>query len=303
MFIDYQFLCKNKRVLQGVLGMNQSQFEKLLPEFEVNMAKIQLEKAFAKERKRAPGGGRKSKYFNSPFKLLFLTLFFVRIYPTYDLASFVLGVEKSILHYWFEIGFATLEMTMKSHILMPAKKTRTFTDLIGQIPELSEHIIDATEQPINRPKYNQKKYYSGKKKRHTKKRQIIITPGKKLLVISTTVEGKKHDKKLAEEERYLLRVPPDSKMLGDTAYIGEYSDNYNNVRIITPIKKKPGKKLSKGDKAFNQVVSSVRVRVEHVIGHLKFNRIFSDKLRYRKDIYDDMVSNVVGGLYNYKRGD
>ena len=28
-------------------------------------------------------------------------------------------------------------------------------------------ILDATEQPIQRPKKGQKKYYSGKKKRHT----------------------------------------------------------------------------------------------------------------------------------------
>ncbi len=30
-------------------------------------------------------------------------------------------------------------------------------------------ILDATEQPIQRPKKGQKKYYSGKKKRHTVK--------------------------------------------------------------------------------------------------------------------------------------
>jgi hypothetical protein len=35
--------------------------------------------------------------------------------------------------------------------------------------EVEEIIIDATEQPIERPKKGQKSFYSGKKKRHTNK--------------------------------------------------------------------------------------------------------------------------------------
>lgn len=35
-------------------------------------------------------------------------------------------------------------------------------------------IVDATEQPIQRPKKKQRGHYSGKKKRHTQKAQVMV---------------------------------------------------------------------------------------------------------------------------------
>ena len=53
-------------------------------------------------------------------------------------------------------------------------------------------ILDATEQPIQRPKKGQKKYYSGKKKRHTVKTQYVVNSDGKIESVSP-YEGKKHD--------------------------------------------------------------------------------------------------------------
>ena len=66
-------------------------------------------------------------------------------------------------------------------------------------------------------------------------------------------------------------------------------------------KKPKGGKLQATQKEFNKNLSSIRVRVEHVICHLKFNKIFSDKVRYRK-MSPDQISNIVGGLYNFNLG-
>jgi hypothetical protein len=41
--------------------------------------------------------------------------------------------------------------------------------------EINDLIIDATENQIQRSKYNLEKYYSGKKKRHTVKTGIRVT--------------------------------------------------------------------------------------------------------------------------------
>ena len=54
-------------------------------------------------------------------------------------------------------------------------------------------ILDATEQPIQRPKKGQKKYYSGKKKRHTIKTQYVVNSDGKIESVSKPYEGKKHD--------------------------------------------------------------------------------------------------------------
>lgn len=163
------------------------------------------------------------------------------------------------------------------------------------------HLTDATEQPINRPKYNQQFFYSGKKRRHTIKRQVLVTPAKKLIGISFAVEGKRHDKQLERDTKYLAHAPPKSRRLVDTAYKDETTDDLWDITTITPYKKHNGGDLTEGQKIFNTNLSSVRVRVEHVIGHLKFNKIFSDKVRYRK-MDPNQISNIVGGLYNFKLG-
>ena len=51
-----------------------------------------------------------------------------------------------------------LEKTLGHHLPLPAKKCNSISELFIIIPELKEHILDATEQPINRPKYNQEEY-------------------------------------------------------------------------------------------------------------------------------------------------
>ena len=194
-----------------------------------------------------------------------------------------------------------LEDILEAKIQLPAHRISSMEELLTEIPDLKRHIVDATEQPINRPKYNQKFYYSGKKKKHTIKRQIVITPDKKLVGISMTVEGKRHDKKLADDSNYLAHAPPDTRRLADTGYIDSDTDKLWGITTIHPHKKSYKRELSESQKIFNKNLSSIRVRVEHVIGHMKYNRIFSDKVRYRK-IDHNQVANIVGGLYNFKLG-
>ena len=54
-------------------------------------------------------------------------------------------------------------------------------------------ILDATEQPVQRPKKGQWKYYSGKKKKHTLKTQYIVGPDGKIYAVSGTYPGSIHD--------------------------------------------------------------------------------------------------------------
>ena len=141
------------------------QFDDLLPGFTKNLEIVKLRA----DRLRAIGGGAKPKRFEDSSKLLLYTLFFVRIYPTYDLAQCLFELDKSRLHYWFHLGLKALELTVKVNVPLPVVKCRTLEEMFLKIPELKEHILDATEQRTNRPKYNQKDWYSGKKKCHTKK--------------------------------------------------------------------------------------------------------------------------------------
>jgi hypothetical protein len=280
--------------------MDQTQFQKLIPLFTHQLNLLQRTTTRnGLPRKRSVGAGVKPKVFVKPADLLFYILFFVRVYPTFDIAKLIFGLDRSQLHYWFVIGLQALEATMEKHIELPAKPVNSISGVFKKIYSLQRHIIDGTEQPINRPKENQEKYYSGKKKKHTIKRQVIITPGKRLIGISYAVEGKKHDKKLAEESKYLYHSPNNPICITDTGYLG--LEHPKNMQHIKPTKRKRKQKLSDWQKEYNKSISSIRVAVEHVICHLKYSKIFSDKLRYRIRLFDDQIATVVGGMYNFKR--
>ena len=91
---------------------------------------------------------------------------------------------------------------------IPEKKVRIDPD------DLEAVFVDATEQPVNRPKRKQRRSYSGKKKRHTVKHQVVVTrkrkgPGEKQRVrikaVSKAAKGRVHDKKVYDRSR--LRIP------------------------------------------------------------------------------------------------
>jgi hypothetical protein len=292
--LNYEYIITSERRFKAFTNTNLSEFKNLLSRFESELELLKYDSK--KDRIRSIGGGSKAKYFFKDSRLLFLVLFYIRTYPTYDVMEGVFELDKSNIHHWIKLGMKALENTLGHHIPLPAKKINTLKDLFTIIPELKEHILDATEQPINRPKYDQKEYYSGKKKRHTIKRQIIITPSKKLISIGRIQLGKSHDKTIANESYYLLHAPPDSTAMVDLGY--QAIDNLG-TKFIMPIKKKPKIELTDSEKETNRSISSVRVRVEHVIAHLKYNRIFSDKARFRLRI-EDQISNIVGGMYNFK---
>lgn len=296
----YDFIIKKDRRLKAWIGMSLKNFKELLISFEEAYASHKQNFRML-ERERSVGGGRKPVIFDKPSKLLFATLFFVRVYPTYDVLEGIFCLDKSNLHHWITLGMFLLEQVVGEKIPLPATKVSSFEELFKLVPELRRHLTDATEQPINRPKYNQQFFYSGKKKKHTIKRQVIVTPEKKLIGISFAVEGKRHDKQLERDSKYLAHAPPKARRLTDTAYPDKTTDTSWDITTVAPYKKPIGGELTNEQKIFNKNLSSVRVRVEHVIGHLKFNRIFSDKVRYRR-IDPNRISNIVGGLYNFKLG-
>jgi hypothetical protein len=298
--IDYHYILKNERVTLAFLGMKLSKFNELLTDFTKAYYSIRQSKFYAnKKHIRKYGGGRKAKLFNKPSNHLAFTLFYVRMYPTFDLAQGLFQLDRANLHHWAMLGMEILEAVTKTKISLPAERTTSLEGLFKIIPDLKEHIFDATEQRMNRPKKNQEEFYSGKKKCHTKKRQIICTSQGKLIGISHVRPGTIHDKKLADEESHFLHAPPESTALADTGYIGIKADN--NAQVTIPFKKPKGQELTENQKLENKYISQRRVKVENVICGLKVFRVFTEKIRYRVKI-DDQISNIVGGLYNFKKG-
>ena len=61
-----------------------------------------------------------------------------------------------------------------------------------------------------------------------------------------------------------------------------------------------GQELTKIDRFFNRIISSVRIVVENVISGIKRCRIVKDILRLTKEKISDVVMEIACGLHNLR---
>lgn len=156
-------------------------------------------------------------------------------------------------------------------------------------------LIDATEQPVQRPQRRQKCWYSGKKKRHSLKNEIVITQEERIVYASETVPGRVHDLTL---RRRGPPLPKGSNGYGDSGYQG-YQDDHPDFDM--PYKKPRKGKLTIEEKEYNHALSRFRVRVEHVIGRMKKFRILADRFRYPRSRHSTKFS-IIAGITNLLAG-
>ena len=72
------------------------------------------------------------------------------------------------------------------------------------------------------------------------------------------------------------------------------------MTIYQPKKKPKGQELTAAEKAENQIISSIRVLVEHVISGVKRCRIVKDIFRNTKAFFADQVMEIACGLHNFR---
>ena len=156
-------------------------------------------------------------------------------------------------------------------------------------------LIDATEQPVQRPQRNQKRWYSGKKKRHSLKNEIIATEAGRIVSVSPSAPGTVHDITI---RRRGPPLPKGSRGYGDSGYQG-YQDDHPDFDM--PYKKPKKGKLTKEEKEYNHALSRFRVRVEHAIGRMKKFRILADRFRYPRSRHSIKFS-IIAGITNLLAG-
>jgi hypothetical protein len=113
--------------------------------------------------------------------------------------------------------------------------------------------------------------------------------------LSHTWAGRIHDKRICDEEDYTF--PPGCVLFKDTGFQGFEPEN---VSTYQPKKKPRNQELSAEDKAENQMISSIRILVEHVIAGVKRCRIVHDVFRNTKAHFDDLVMEIACGLHNFR---
>ena len=285
---NYEKLCRKPLLFRMFTGLTADEFDKLVAELEPVARARKAKRSARRPRQRKPGAGRKVKLLLTDQVLL--TLLYYRAYISQEFVGFPFGVDKgTVSRKVQEIG-----LCMAGVFRIPEKKVRIDPD------DLAAVFVDATEQPVNRPKKKQRRSYSGKKKRHTLKHQVVVTrkhkpPGQKQKVrikaVSKAAKGRVHDKKVYDRSR--LRIPAGVPKSGDSGYQG------SDLRV--PKKKPPKGQLSAEEKRSNRALAKERIVAEHGIGKMKIWRIAAERYRNPPRRHTVMMKNVAG-LHNRMYG-
>ena len=296
MVINLDRVYKDDRLCKSLTGMKVFELNNLLASFESSY----LQLANSKQRQRKFGGGRRGVLPTFRHRLFFI-LFYFKCYPTFDVAAFFIGTVRSKSHSWVKKLIPIIESSLGRELVLPERKIDTIEKLFRNFPESKEIFIDGTEREIQRSKNNNKnnkRRYSGKKKRHCRKNIIISSKKKDILYLSPTRNGRKHDFKITKAENIPRAIPPDKDTYVDTGFQGIKDMVENPDRIHMPKKKLKNKHLSPEDKEMNQIISSIRIKVEHAIGGIKKFNCLSHTFRNKKG-QDDKFINIISGLWNY----
>ncbi len=113
--------------------------------------------------------------------------------------------------------------------------------------------------------------------------------------LSPTEGGRVHDKKMADE--YGLRLPAGSVLRQDLGLLGHAPAG---VVVEMPYKKPPKRELAFSQKLYNQLLSPLRVVIEHAHSGIKRLRMAQDTLRLRGEWVRDTVMVVACGLHNLR---
>jgi len=294
-------LKKKPHQFQSFTGIPVHEFEKMFADLKDTHEQFEQKRLGGRRRQRALGAGRDFKH-DLATRIL-MCLVHLRLNLTVAVMGYLFDLDQAnISRNLVQMrSFLNRHLPKSSGIKAAQRKINSLEELYQLYPDLKA-IVDGTEQAIQRPQDSekQKDYYSGKKKRHTIKKQIVVNQDGLILDTSPAVEGRRHDFRLFEDHQTLSHViPKEVEVLADSGYQGaEKLDPGRKIRLP----KKAGKlhPLTEEQKAGNRALSSLRVRVEHVISRLKCFRILSDRFRHRLGSYDE-IFDTVAGLVNFMR--
>jgi len=286
---------KNDRLCKALTGLSVEEFNRLVIDFSWNYTESRIKSK--PDRVRRYGGGIKGRVPNIEDKL-FIILFYLKTYPTFDVLGFVYDLPKSKSHRWVHILLPILEQTLKRKLVLPERQITSVKEFLEKFPEVKDLMLDGVERRVKRPtnKKKQNKLYSGKKKTQTRKNIIGATPDRKIIILTKTKSGRRHDKRLADKEELARKLPPGLTAWIDTGFVG-IEKQHKNTQI--PKRRSKNHELTEVEKENNSIISSIRVVVEHAIAGVKRYGCLSQVYRNRIPNLDDKFMLIASGLWNY----
>jgi hypothetical protein len=283
--------------MKALTGMTISEFESLVITFSLVLLKHQATRK--RKRQRAVGGGRHHTLANAEERLFFI-LFYVKCYPTMDLAGFFFGVDKSQIQRWVKELLTLLEEALGREMVLPARKINSVAEFMVRFPEVKDLFVDATERPVRRPQASkqQKEHYSGRKGRHTKKSLVAADEDGRVLILPPAKPGRRSDYFRFKQSGIGDILPPGVTPWVDLGFVGIEKD-FPHLDVAIPHKKPKNGSLTPEQRADNKIISQIRIRIEHTISRLKRFGAVSDIYRNHSGQWADKFILIAAGLSNY----
>ena len=292
--IDIEHVLKDDRMMRAVIGMGVGEFAELYERFAPYAERIR----YKRDRKRKAGAGRHHTLGNSAAKLFYI-LFYMKCYPTFDVAGFFFGVDRAQTKRWVDELRDKLEKALGEVLVLPERKIRSVKEFLERFPAIKEILIDGTERPVQRPKnkQKQKERYSGKKKKHTQKNIVMANRKKEILFLGPTHEGKEHDYPMLKKDKLPDHISKDIPLYLDLGFKGIQKDYSLNIRM--PFRKPRTSDLTDRQKAFNKKISRFRVKIENALAGVKRLRCITDICRSKSEELKDHLMWLTCGLWNF----
>jgi DDE superfamily endonuclease/Helix-turn-helix of DDE superfamily endonuclease len=285
------------RLMKALTGMSVAEFERLLPSFSSGLNKSQAKTK--KDRKRAVGGGRQHT-LKGPADKLFFILFYLKCYPTFDLAGLLYDVDRCQIQRWVKVLLPLLEEVLGWQVVLPERRIGSLEEFIQHFPAVKDVFVDGTERPIQRPQQAkaQQEHYSGKQQDHTLKNLIVSDEAKRILCLTQTKPGARQDFYRFKQSGLGEVIPDDVGVWVDLGFMGIVK-NYPHLRVVIPHKSSKNHPLTPDQKAENRVISAIRICIEHAIAGVKRFRCLTDPYRNKGVVLADKFMLIACGLWNY----
>jgi hypothetical protein len=292
--MDITKALSSNRLMKSLTGLSIVEFNELCKLFS---EELYISKKIRPGRTRAVGGGRKGCLSNDTHKLFYI-LFYFKVYPTFDMASFVFKVHRSRAHEWVQRLQPILEKCLGKAMVLPKRQISKPEELYLLLPEGKDLFIDGVERKALRAKKSKTatNRYSGKKKSHTRKNIVGCDEKRRIIFLSKSKNGKLHDKKALDKTGLPEILPADVTLWVDKGFKG--IGKKCKAKVMMPkhnIKKHP---LTVVDKTHNSLISGIRMTVEHAINGIKRFGIIANPFR-NKNGWDDKVTYLCSGLWNW----
>jgi hypothetical protein len=290
-------VARHPAIFPSLFGVTATEFDTLFTDYQTARDRRRAASTTTRRgtpRVRKPGGGDTPKLDDRT--QLLLALFWLRVYPTYEVLGFFFALHKTNARHTARAVLAVLRTLDHFPFDDPDPTARTPVgdpaEVMAAFPAV-RLVIDAKEQRTQRPTgYTaQKPYYSGKRKAHTLKSQVAVTPGGRIEGVSDSFPGSVHDLTVLRATKVVDRLPAGAGAMMDKGYVGIRTDHPDRP-LVLPAKATRKHPLTDDQKAGNRVIASHRIVVEHAMAQLNRFEVLTQTYRHRRTEHGAVVRAV-----------